>query len=251
MVADLNGDKSDDLPRHVAIIMDGNGRWAKQRGLPRISGHEAGVEALQKIVDFIARYRHGIKALTVYTFSSENWKRPQAEISMLTELFDTTLAAQFEHLHNNNIRLRFIGDTSALPEKLQRSILDAEMLMVGNTGLQLVVAINYGGRWDITNALAQICERVKRGELRVTNINEALINKYISLSDLPDPDLLIRTGGEMRISNYLLWQLAYTELYFDDCLWPDFDSVGFDKSLQWYARRERRFGRISEQLVDA
>ena len=239
----------DRLPKHVAIIMDGNGRWAKQRNLPRIAGHRAGVKALQDIVDFSAK--RGIEVLTVYAFSSENWKRPQTEVSMLMELFASSLQQRFKVLHNNNVRLRFIGDMSIFPEKLHESMIDAESLTINNTGLKLVVAMNYGGRWDITNAFIQLNKKIQDKVIHIKDINEDLISKYMSLSDLPEPDLFIRTGGEMRISNYLLWQLAYTELYFDDCLWPDYGAASLKKAVEWYVGRERRFGRTSEQIDHA
>jgi len=239
----------DRLPKHVAIIMDGNGRWAKQRGLPRIAGHKAGVKALQDIVNFSAK--QGIEVLTVYAFSSENWKRPRTEVSMLMDLFASSLQQRFKGLHDNNVRLRFIGDMSSFPEKLRESIADAENLTINNTGLKLVVAVNYGGRWDITNAFIQLNKKIKDKEIHLEDVNEDLIGEYICLSDLPEPDLFIRTGGEMRISNYLLWQLAYTELYFDDCLWPDFGAASIKKAVEWYAGRERRFGRTSEQIYHA
>ena len=244
----LSSDKGN-LPKHLAIIMDGNGRWAKQKGLPRIAGHRAGVKALQKIVNFCAI--EGIKVLTVYAFSSENWKRPRTEVSMLMELFTTSLQQRFKELHDNNVRLRFIGDLSSFPAKLCRSMADTENLTTGNTGLELVVAVNYGGRWDITNAFKKLNREISTGSMELEDINEALIGKFMCLSDLPEPDLFIRTGGEMRISNFLLWQLAYTELYFDDCLWPDFDTANLGKALQWYVGRERRFGRTSEQIEHA
>jgi len=237
------------LPRHVAIIMDGNGRWAKKKGLPRIAGHRAGVKALQKIVNFSAE--EGIEVLTVYAFSSENWKRPRTEVSMLMELFNTSLQQRFKELHDNNVRLRFIGDLSSFPEKLRQSMTDTENLTTSNTGLELVVAVNYGGRWDITNAFKALNKKISDGDVEPDDICEDLIGEFMCLSDLPEPDLFIRTGGEKRISNYLLWQLAYTELYFDDCLWPDFDTASLEKSLQWYAGRERRFGRTSEQIEHA
>ncbi len=237
------------LPKHVAIIMDGNGRWAKQKGLSRIAGHKAGVKALQKIVNYSAM--EGVEVLTIYAFSSENWKRPRAEVSMLMELFNTSLQARFKDLHDNNIRLRFIGDLSLFPEKLRQSMTDTENITTNNTGLELVVAVNYGGRWDIASAFKKLNKEISNGNIKLKDIDEALIGKFMCLSDLPEPDLFIRTGGEMRISNYLLWQLAYTELYFDDCLWPDFSTANFGEALKWYAGRERRFGRISEQIEDA
>ncbi len=237
------------LPKHLAIIMDGNGRWAKQKSLPRIAGHRAGVKALQKIVNFCAT--EGIEVLTVYAFSSENWKRPRTEVSKLMELFTTSLQQRFQELHDNNVRLRFVGDLSSFPAKLRQSMTDTENLTTNNTGLELVVAVNYGGRWDITNAFKALNRKINDEGLKLEDISEDLIGEFMCLADLPEPDLFIRTGGEMRISNFLLWQLAYTELYFDDCLWPDFDTASLEKALQWYAGRERRFGRISEQIEHA
>jgi len=243
-----SGDKGN-LPKHIAIIMDGNGRWAKQRGLPRIAGHRAGVKALQNIVNFSAT--EGIDVLTVYAFSSENWKRPRTEVSMLMELFNTSLRQRFRDLHDNNVRLRFIGDLSLFPARLRKSMADAGNLTTNNTGLELVIAVNYGGRWDITNAFKVLNKKISDNSINIEDINEALIGEFMCLSDLPEPDLFIRTGGEKRISNYLLWQLAYTELYFDDCLWPDFGTESMQKALEWYAGRERRFGRTSEQIEHA
>ncbi len=239
----------DSLLKHVAIIMDGNGRWAKKRGLPRIAGHRAGVKTLQDIVNFSAK--QDIEVLTVYAFSKENWKRPRTEVSMLMELFTSSLQQRIKELHDNNVRLRFIGDLSIFPEKLRRSMNETESLTANNSGLKFVIAMNYGGRWDITNAFIQLNKKIKDKEIHLEDIDETLIGEYISLSDLPEPDLFIRTGGEMRISNYLLWQLAYTELYFDDCLWPEFGTERFKKALDWYAGRERRFGLTSEQIEHA
>ena len=243
-----SGDKGY-LPKHIAIIMDGNGRWAKHRGLPRIAGHRAGVKALQNIVNFSAT--EGIDVLTVYAFSSENWKRPRTEVSMLMELFNTSLRQRFRDLHDNNVRLRFIGDLSLFSARLRKSMADAGNLTTNNTGLELVIAVNYGGRWDITNAFKVLNKKISDNSINIEDINEALIGEFMCLSDLPEPDLFIRTGGEKRISNYLLWQLAYTELYFDDCLWPDFGTESMQKALEWYAGRERRFGRTSEQIEHA
>ena len=243
-----SGDKGN-LPKHIAIIMDGNGRWAKHRGLPRIAGHRAGVKALQNIVNFSAT--EGIDVLTVYAFSSENWKRPRTEVSMLMELFNTSLRQRFRDLHDNNVRLRFIGDLSLFSARLRKSMADAGNLTTNNTGLELVIAVNYGGRWDITNAFKVLNKKISDNSINIEDINEALIGEFMCLSDLPEPDLFIRTGGEKRISNYLLWQLAYTELYFDDCLWPDFGTESMQKALEWYAGRERRFGRTSEQIENA
>lgn len=237
------------LPKHVAIIMDGNGRWAKNRGLPRIAGHRAGVKTLQQIVNFSAT--QGIRVLTVYAFSSENWKRPRTEVSMLMELFSISLQQRFKELHDNNVKLRFIGDLSSAPKKLRKSMIYRENLTNNNTGLELVVAVNYGGRWDITNAFKKLSKEIHDGNIKRADVDEALIGKFMCLADLPEPDLFIRTGGEMRVSNYLLWQLAYTEFYFDACLWPDFDQAKFTTALQWYVGRERRFGRTSEQIDHA
>lgn len=237
------------LPKHVAIIMDGNGRWAKQKGLPRIAGHKAGVKALQDIVNY--GVTAGIEVLTVYAFSSENWKRPRTEVSMLMELFNTSLQQRFKDLHENNVRLRFIGDQSLFPKNLQESMADAENLTTKNTGLVLAVAVNYGGRWDIANAFKELHKKIKHEGIKIEDINEALIGEFMCLSDLPEPDLFIRTGGEKRVSNYLLWQLAYTELYFDDCLWPDFATGNLKKAFKWYVGRERRFGCTSEQVEHA
>lgn len=241
-----NAPKNMYLPRHVAIIMDGNGRWAKQRGLPRIAGHRAGVYSLREIVKTCAA--RDICALTVYAFSTENWKRPVVEVSRLLELFLTSLRKEIHDLNKHNIRLRFAGDYLAFPGKLQASIKQAENITANNTGLQFVVAVNYGGRWDITNAFKLIMEKIRCGEIPGNGIGEELIRSCLSLADLPEPDLFIRTGGERRISNFLLWQLAYTELYFTDCLWPDFGPAQFEDALTWFAGRERRFGRTSEQV---
>ena len=240
---------SNKIPRHVVIIMDGNGRWANQRNLPRIAGHKAGVNTLREIVKLTATNK--IEALTVYAFSSENWKRPGSEISLLMELFMTSLQKEVDDLFKNNIRLRFIGDLIVFPDKLQKLINEAETVTKNNSGLQFTVAINYGGRWDITQACQRIARQIDDGLINSSEIDEKLVNSNMSLSGLPEPDLFIRTGGEQRISNYLLWQLAYTELYFTDCLWPDFGSVELEKALLWYAGRERRFGCTSEQVKQA
>jgi undecaprenyl diphosphate synthase len=238
--------KAGKLPEHVVIIMDGNGRWAEKRGRPRIAGHRAGVNSLREIVRYSAG--RGIRALTVYAFSSENWNRPGSEISRLLELFMTSLRQEVSDLNKNNIKLRFIGDLAAFPENLQMSIREAEMVTGHNTGMQFVVAANYGGRWDITHAFRLLAGKILSGEISAAGIDEKLIQSCLLLSDLPDPDLFIRTGGESRISNYLLWQLAYTELYFTECLWPEFGPPDFEKALIWYAGRERRFGRTGEQI---
>ncbi len=226
--------------------MDGNGRWAKERNRPRIVGHRAGVEALREIVNYSATT--GIKVLTVYAFSSENWHRSRTEVDLLMELFDTSLKKSFELLRERNIRIRFIGGLSSFPKKLRARMIEVENLTAANTGLHLIVAANYGGRWDITNACIEVGKRINAQRITVEDINESLVSRFMCIADLPPPDLFIRTGGEMRISNFLLWQLAYTELYFDECLWPDFDVHRFRNALIWYAGRERRFGRTSEQI---
>jgi undecaprenyl diphosphate synthase len=242
-IQDLDKQK---MPRHVVIIMDGNGRWAKKRNLPRATGHRAGVNALRKIVKHAAF--KNIQALTVYAFSRENWRRPGNEVNLLLELLLTSLQREVKELHENRVKLRFIGDRSSFPEKLQNTIAEAEALTEKNTGLNLVVAANYGGRWEITNACRYLGKRVGSGELTPEEIDEQEVQQYLSLNDLPDPDLFIRTGGEKRISNYLLWQIAYTELYFTDCLWPDFGPDQFDSALVWFSKRQRRFGRTSDQV---
>ncbi len=234
------------VPRHVAIIMDGNGRWAKKRMMPRIAGHRAGVESVRTIVQ--ACTRAGVQVLTLFAFSSENWRRPEKEVGLLMELFLTALQRETKKLSSNNVRLRVIGDRSRFPEKLQRAIADSEESTRNNTGLILVVAANYGGRWDITHATRQLAQQVEAGHLRAEAISEEHIRSHVSLADLPEPDLFIRTGGEQRISNFLLWQLAYTELYFTDTLWPDFNEDAFQQALDSFASRQRRFGRTGDQL---
>lgn len=234
------------LPRHVAIIMDGNGRWAKQRNQPRHKGHRAGVEATRAIIKACAE--KGIQALTLFAFSSENWRRPKSEVSLLMELFVTSLRREVSMLNDNHVRLRVIGDINAFPAKLQSEIRKSEQLTEKNTGLILNIAANYGGRWDIAQAAAQLAREVAAGKLDADDITPEHLGEYVTLADCPEPDLFIRTGGERRISNFLLWHLAYTELYFTDCLWPDFDIEAFEQALRFYTQRERRFGRTSEQL---
>jgi undecaprenyl diphosphate synthase len=235
-------------PRHVAIIMDGNGRWARQRRLPRVAGHQAGVDAVKEVVR--ACGDKGICALTLFAFSSENWRRPKQEVGVLMALFIAALDNQVRKLHENNIRLSIVGDRLAFSDALQRRIVQAETLTCANTGLRLCVAANYGGRWDITQAARAIAAKVARAEIDPDSVDEATVGRHLSMADLPEPDLFIRTGGEERISNFLLWQLAYTELYFTPTLWPDFKRDEFDKALVAYASRERRFGRTGEQVTD-
>jgi undecaprenyl diphosphate synthase len=234
------------MPRHVAIIMDGNGRWAKRRHLPRVAGHRAGVEAVRRVVEGCAR--RGIEALTLFAFSSENWRRPAQEVGLLMELFLTALQRETRSLHKNNVRLRVIGDQDPLADKLKSTIREAEELTAGNTGLQLNVAANYGGRWDIVQAVRRVAAQAASGTLAVDEIDEARVASALALSDVAEPDLFIRTGGEQRISNFLLWQLAYTELYFTDISWPDFDDAALEAALESFRARERRFGKTSEQV---
>ena len=237
------------LPRHIAIIMDGNGRWARQRGLPRVAGHRAGVEAVRRTVAECTK--RGVEALTLFAFSSENWRRPKTEVKLLMELFVSSLQQEIRRMHENNVRLRVIGDRSAFNEKLQRCIADAEATTRENTGLTLVIAANYGGRWDIAQAARALARRVASGALNPEAITSEALQAELCLRDLPEPDLFIRSGGEQRISNFLLWQLAYTELYFTECLWPDFDAQAFESALNAYVQRERRFGRTGEQIESA
>lgn len=234
------------VPRHVAIIMDGNGRWAKGRGLPRVAGHRKGVEAVKNMVPICGD--RGISYLTLFAFSSENWRRPGAEVKLLIELLQTTLENEMLRLHEHKVRLRVIGDLSRFPGKLQRKIAEAKELTRHNRALNLTIAINYGGQWDITQACRSLTELVTNGELESSAITPALIESHLCTSELPEPDLFIRTGGEQRISNFLLWQLAYTELYFTDTYWPDFNEQSVDQALLHFASRQRRFGKTGEQV---
>ena len=234
-------------PRHIAIIMDGNGRWASRRHLPRAAGHKAGVQALRGIVEHALTHR--IEVLTVYAFSSENWRRPEEEVRFLMDLFITSLKEQVQELHQHGVAVSFIGDHQAFSKKLQQAITEAESLTGNNQALNLVVAANYGGRWDITNACRKLAARVAAGELEIQELDEVQVGHTLSLGHFPEPDLFIRTGGERRISNYLLWQMAYTELYFTEVLWPDFNHQDLDIAINWYRERQRRFGQTSEQLT--
>jgi undecaprenyl diphosphate synthase len=236
-------------PRHIAIIMDGNGRWAKRKLLPRYAGHQAGLEAVRRTIKL--SIEQGVEVLTLFAFSSENWKRPPQEVNLLMNLFMTALQREVKKLHKNNIRLRLIGDRKAFSEKLQQLIADAENLTKDNTAFTLVIAANYGGHWDIVDTAKRLALQVQQRSLNIDDIDENLFNSQINLSDLPKPDLFIRTAGEQRISNFLLWQLAYTELYFTNTLWPDFNEETFMDALKSFASRERRFGRTSEQLQNA
>lgn len=233
-------------PRHVAIIMDGNNRWAKQRHLPGVAGHRAGVKAVRAVVEVSAR--QGVEVLTLFAFSSENWRRPEAEVSALMQLFLSALQRQVKHLHEHNIRLIVMGDLSRFTPKIQQAIEAAQQLTEHNSGLTLVVAANYGGQWDIASAAKRIALDVQAGRLRVDDIDEQRFHQYTWLHQFPAPDLLIRTGGEQRISNFMLWQSAYTELYFSDAYWPDFKQQEYQNALAAFAERTRRFGRTDAQL---
>ncbi|MFQ5644213.1 MAG: isoprenyl transferase [Thiogranum sp.] len=234
------------LPRHVAIIMDGNGRWAKSRNLPRYMGHRAGVKTVRRVVE--ACRQRGIEALTLFAFSSENWRRPRIEVGLLMDLFVRTLKKEVNRLDRNNVRIQFIGDRSAFDPKLQKMMGAAERQTADNSGLTLVIAANYGGRWDLVEATRRMAARAVAGELSVDDIDSEMLAGELCNAGLPEPDLFIRTGGEQRISNYLLWQLAYTELYFTDLLWPEFDAAAFDEALLSFASRQRRFGKTGDQV---
>lgn len=227
-------------PQHIAVIMDGNGRWATQRFLPRIVGYKQGLEATRTLIQSCVKSH--IPYLTLFAFSSENWRRPKVEVQFLMDLFFQSLTHEMSKLNDNNISLKIIGDITPLSFKLQKAIEQAEQLTSNNLGLQLQVAINYGGQWDMVQALKKIALQINLGEKKIIDITPQLIQSYLSLGDRPNPDLLIRSGGERRISNFLLWQLAYAELYFTDTLWPDFEEKDFDEALKFYNHRERRFG---------
>lgn len=237
-----------DTPRHLAIIMDGNGRWATKRFLPRTAGHARGVQAVRRVVE--ACGRRGVEYLTLFAFSSENWRRPQEEVSLLMRLFIQTLEKEIDKLDEQGVRLRVVGDLAPFEPKLQGLIRAAEQRTEHNTALNLTIAANYGGRWDILQAMRRLL--VTRPELagRPQDINETMLAEHLSMAYAPEPDLFIRTGGEQRISNFLIWQLAYTELYFSDDYWPDFGAKEIDTAFKWYKTRERRFGRTSAQLAD-
>jgi undecaprenyl diphosphate synthase len=234
------------VPRHVAIIMDGNGRWAKNRNKPRHSGHRAGVKAVRTSVETAAQ--RGIEYLTLFAFSSENWSRPKEEVSSLMKLFVEALRREVDELHRNNVRLKFVGALGELNTGLKNKIAQSEQKTANNTGLHLTVAIAFGGRWDIIEASKALARRVLDGSLQVDAIDDAAFAAELQMSDMPDPDLLIRTGGEQRISNFLLWNLAYAELWFTDVLWPEFDEAIFDKALSFYAGKQRRFGHTGDQV---
>jgi undecaprenyl diphosphate synthase len=235
------------VPRHLAIVMDGNGRWAKQRLRPRSFGHHAGQKAVKEAVEFCLR--QGIASLTLFAFSSENWKRPATEVSALMELFLKALDKEVDELHGNGVRIRFVGDLDAFAPELRARMLGAMDRTVGNAALNMNVAVNYGGRWDVANAARLAAEAIARGEFAASELDETRLNRYTCLADQPPLDLFIRTGGEHRVSNFLLWQLAYAELYFTDTLWPDVDQACLAEAIDDYARRERRYGRTGEQVA--
>ncbi|GIX26596.1 isoprenyl transferase [Pelomicrobium sp. G1] len=233
------------IPRHIAVIMDGNGRWARRRFLPRVAGHRKGMEAVRATVRACGEL--GVEYLTLFAFSSENWRRPKEEVNFLMQLFVSMLEQEVVKLHENGIRLKVVGSREGLEERLVRLIEQAEALTRSNRRLTLTVAVNYGGRWDIMQAVQRMLQA--RPEL-ATRFAETDLTPYLAMSYAPEPDLFIRTGGEQRVSNFLLWQLAYTELYFTDILWPDFDARALHEAILWYQQRERRFGRTSEQLAE-
>lgn len=236
-------------PRHIAVIMDGNGRWARQRALPRIGGHRAGVKPVRATVRHCAEL--GVEVLTLFAFSSENWRRPPEEVRGLMGLLLEALEREIEELHANSIRVRFIGDRDQLAPRLAAAARAAELKTAGNTGLTLVIAVAYGGRWDVARAARHLAEQARAGRLDPATIDEAAVGAALDTAGLPDVDLLIRTGGEKRISNFLLWSIAYSELYFSDLLWPEFTTDEIDRAVEFYARRQRRFGRTAEQLESA
>ena len=240
-------DLAETLPRHIAIIMDGNGRWARAHGHPRHAGHRAGVKATRKIVEVVAQ--KDIKTLTLFAFSSENWNRPTEEVSSLMSLFIEVLKREVDALYKNGIRIRFIGAREQLSSRLQKMLLAAEEKTASNDRMDLVLAVAYGGRWDITQAVRKIAVEVESGAKKADEITEKDVSDRLSLAGLSSPDLLIRTGGERRISNFLLWDMAYSELYFTDTLWPQFDSADLDEALSFYSLRQRRFGKTGEQVA--
>jgi undecaprenyl diphosphate synthase len=236
-------------PRHIAIIMDGNGRWAEKKYMPRALGHKAGVKVVRNIVEHCVKEK--IEVLSLFAFSSENWRRPKKEIELLMVLFMGTLQSQVATLDKNNIKLRIIGDKAAFSAKLQNKIEQAQVQTENNTGLTLVIAANYGGRWDIAQAFQQIIKKIDGGEIQAQDVSEELIAQFLTTADLPEPELFIRTGGEERISNFLLWQLAYTEFYFTETLWPDFEPDLLADAINSFRGRQRRFGRTGNQIINS
>ncbi len=236
------------LPRHVAVIMDGNGRWAYRQHLPRVAGHRRGAEVVREMVQSFVDI--GIPHLTLFAFSTENWRRPALEVRLLMNLFRLLLKREARKLHENGVCLRIIGDRSALAPDIRLLVEEAEALTRHNTRLHLNIAVNYGGRWDITEAARAVMAQVQAGALSLQEFTEQDMAKHLSLANIPEPDLLIRTGGEERISNFLVWQLAYTEFYFTDTLWPDFDRASLEHALNSFAHRQRRFGRTGDQVLE-
>jgi undecaprenyl diphosphate synthase len=234
------------LPKHIAIIMDGNGRWAKKRALPRVVGHEYGVKSVRTVAETAARL--GVKYLTLYTFSTENWNRPQLEVKAIMALLVRTIRKEVATLQKNNIRLRTIGNIEALPKDAYNELQEAMALTANNDSMDLVLALNYSARWDIVQATKQIAESVQNGSIKVEDINEKVISESLNTGTLPEPDLLIRTSGEFRISNFMLWEMAYGEFYFTDIYWPEFDQEAFYQAIVDYQKRERRFGKTSDQI---
>lgn len=234
------------IPQHIAIIMDGNGRWAKARGFNRSVGHQAGVETVKRITEACSRM--GVKYLTLYTFSTENWNRPADEVAALMSLVLT--AMEEELFMQNNVRLRIIGDLTRVPEDVREAILSLQERTQVNTGMTMVIALSYSSRWEITDTVQRLAQKVKAGELTPEDITEDCISQHLVTNFMPDPDLLIRTGGECRLSNYLLWQCAYTEFYFCDTYWPDFNADDLQLAIDYFNRKERRFGKTSEQVVE-
>lgn len=234
------------LPRHIAIIMDGNGRWAKKQGLARMFGHKQGVETVHNIT--VAATKMGIEYLTLYTFSTENWNRPKEEVDALMILLVDTIAKETPTLMENNVRLQTIGDIDRLPESARNKFMQCIEQTSKNTGLTMVLALSYSARWEITRAMQMAAQKAKENSMRIEDINEQFVSSCMTTATMPDPDLLIRTSGEYRISNFLLWQLAYSELYFTDCLWPEFTEEELYKAIVDYQKRERRFGKTSEQI---
>lgn len=238
----------DSLPRHIAIIMDGNGRWARKRFMPRVAGHRAGAKSVRKVVEFCTE--HKIETLTLFAFSQENWCRPREEVSSLISLFCSTLENEAKKMQKNNIRLQVMGDLSPFPQKLQRKIHEIEALTSGNDGLNLLIAANYGGQWDIQQAVQKIAKEVEAGEIDSDAITEERIASKLVFAEFPDPDLFIRTGGEERLSNFMLWQLSYTEFYFTPVLWPDFNKREMERAITDFSDRQRRFGKTGEQAQE-
>lgn len=246
MIGDISKIDKNKLPKHIAVIMDGNGRWAKAHGKPRVFGHKNGVKSVREVSEAAAEL--GIKYLTLYAFSTENWSRPALEITALMGLLVETIRSEVSTLNENNIKLEAIGDISKLPGKSYKALLEGIEKTKNNTGLTLILALNYSSRWELTTAMQRMAHEVKEGRLDPKDINEHTVKANLNTADFPDPELLIRTSGEQRISNYLLWQIAYSELYFTDVFWPDFRKAHFYEAIINYQSRERRFGKISEQL---